>query len=535
MTIIKRLSITLFTLGLSTSLAYASNNLTQASTTKLCHQHRANADLMQVLHDALQCDPNYKQAQAEFLADREALSQAWSVVKPQFDISATAGRSWDWQKNSGNYAGTDGANFAADTSIDSAGYELQLSQAIFNWQAFAAIGAAKNSVKQAMATYADARQSLILRVASSYFNVLQTQENLRTSEQNLETLRNQLNVASQRYKVGLDPITQKYQAQASYDSARAVYIANKNEVAIANEDLRVITGRLYDNLAQLETNFKLFRPTPENIDVWEKTAINNNLAFKASRFAALSAEQNITANEAERYPNLGLTGQFGQTWNDRKISPVGAPTNDGQQRDTQATVGLALDFKPYQGGRISSDVRTAEAQFKNAVAGMDLAYRSAVAGVRKAYLSVISGISQLDADRRAIESAEASLRSTRAGYKVGTETINDVLLAQQALFQAQTAYTKDRFDYLNETLALKQQAGMLNEFDLDAINKRLLIHQHTKPTQPKAQSTSASPTTTKKITTNNTAANTTNSTANANKPVASPNNGFTRPALRRPN
>ena len=55
-------------------------------------------------------------------------------------------------------------------------------------------------------------------------------------------------------------------------------------------------------------------------------------------------------------------------------------------------------------------------------------------------------------------------------YKVGTQTLVDVLNQQQNLYKAQTQYATDRYAFVNNILALKQAAGTLSFDDLCAIN-----------------------------------------------------------------
>ncbi len=71
-------------------------------------------------------------------------------------------------------------------------------------------------------------------------------------------------------------------------------------------------------------------------------------------------------------------------------------------------------------------------------------------------------------------SAQSALEATEAGFEVGTRTIVDVLLSQQVLFQAQSAYSSSRHNFLVNTLRLKQAAGVIEVADLETVN-RLLV------------------------------------------------------------
>jgi outer membrane protein len=60
-----------------------------------------------------------------------------------------------------------------------------------------------------------------------------------------------------------------------------------------------------------------------------------------------------------------------------------------------------------------------------------------------------------------------------AGYKLGTQTMVDVLSAQDNLFDNQTTFAQDLYAYLMTTLQLKEASGSLSANDILTINKWL--------------------------------------------------------------
>ena len=62
------------------------------------------------------------------------------------------------------------------------GYNINLSQSIFNYSSWAALAGAKNVVKAAEATYNAAAQSLISRTIQAYTQVLSDYETLQTQQ-----------------------------------------------------------------------------------------------------------------------------------------------------------------------------------------------------------------------------------------------------------------------------------------------------------------------------------------------------------------
>jgi outer membrane protein len=92
---------------------------------------------------------------------------------------------------------------------------------------------------------------------------------------------------------------------------------------------------------------------------------------------------------------------------------------------------------------------------------------------RQSYNGVLSGISRVKALEQAVASNQQALESTEAGYEVGTRTTVDVLNARRNLFSARRDYARSRYDYILNTLRLKQAAGIVSFEDLVQINSWL--------------------------------------------------------------
>lgn len=75
--------------------------------------------------------------------------------------------------------------------------------------------------------------------------------------------------------------------------------------------------------------------------------------------------------------------------------------------------------------------------------------------------------------RQAVVSAQSALDAVEAGAEVGTRNTVDVVLAQRTLFQAMRDLATARYDYVIDTLSLKQAAGVLTPEDVRALNEWL--------------------------------------------------------------
>jgi outer membrane protein len=108
---------------------------------------------------------------------------------------------------------------------------------------------------------------------------------------------------------------------------------------------------------------------------------------------------------------------------------------------------------------VSSQVRQAVYQHRAAKERVERVARQTEHDARDAYLGVLSEISRVKALRRAVESNSTALAATESGYEAGTRTAVDVLESRRLWIQAQTDYSRSRYDYMVNVLKLAAGRG----------------------------------------------------------------------------
>ena len=147
--------------------------------------------------------------------------------------------------------------------------------------------------------------------------------------------------------------------------------------------------------------------------------------------------------------------------------------NAGILEDEDTSISLQLNVPIFSGGNTSSKTREAAYRYQQAKQNHEKTRRETERLARNAYLSVVANISQVKALKQALASSGIALEATQAGFEVGTRTAVDVLDSQRELFRAKRNYSEARYNYLLETLRLKQAAGLLAEQDIVQINNWL--------------------------------------------------------------
>jgi outer membrane protein len=417
------------------------------------------ADLLSVYKLAEKNDPTYLQEASTLKATLEARPQAMSQLLPTVRFSADTTR-FDQDISSASTFGS-----AGNVNFNSRGYSLNITQPIFRRDRFIALDQADSEIKQAEAELGSALQDLIIRTAESYFDVLAAKDNLEFAQAEVKSLSRQLEQANQRFEVGLSAITDVQEAQAGYDLAVAQEILARNTIDNAQEAMREITGDYVTDFQALGNDMSLVRPEPEAIESWTELSLEQNLVMVAARQAAETARDEIKRQSAGHYPTLDLVGSHGYDSNGGRF---------GSTKTHASSIGLELNIPIYSGGLVSSQTREAHQNYNVAMHALEQARRSAQRLTRQAYLGVISGISQVNALKQAVVSSESALEATEAGFEVGTRTAVDVVASQRTTSEARRNYSQAKYDYILDTLRLKQAAGTLSTEDLVLINDWLI-------------------------------------------------------------
>jgi outer membrane protein len=301
--------------------------------------------------------------------------------------------------------------------------------------------------------------------------VLAAEDDLDAQQGNLASVNHQLDQAEKRYEVGLVAVTDVQEARAAHDSGAAAVIASKRQLASTQELLREITGDMFDNLARPIEPFELANPDPSSEDRWVEMALQQNLSLVSSRLAADIARENVSSARGGHLPTLDLVAsRYKATSDGNYTNADGTPYGSTSLDQYQNIIGLQFTIPLYSGGMVSSQVRQAVYQHRAAKERLERVARQTEHDARDAYLGVLSEISRVKALRRAVESNATALNATEAGYEAGTRTAVDVLASRRLWIQAQTDYSRSRYDYMNNVLKLQQAAGILSEQSLDRLN-----------------------------------------------------------------
>lgn len=452
-------------------------------------------DLQQAYDLARQSDPTLAGSEANKRAEAEGVVQSRAALLPQVNATGSLTRNSGTNSSVAPFGCSTGVCFGQDVSTHDTttrSTAINVQQSIYDHSNYTRLKASMSRERQFDALYDNAADSLVTRVATAYFNVLSAIQDLASSRAQERALKRQYDQANVRLQVGLAPITDMQEAKAQYDIARAQTINFETALSDAREALTEITGQPIDRLKGLAADFSPTAPAPADVDAWVKMAVDQNPQIRAQKLALDAAEHDVDTARAGHLPTLAFTASYGDntTW--------GSSTDNGLPFPP-ASVGygpqymLTLSVPIFSGFAVSSRVRQQLAVRDAAADTLEATRRSIERQARNAFHATIGGLTEIDARRQALLSAQTALDATQTGLEVGTRTIVDVLISEQTLFSAQRDYARARNNFVVNQLLLKQAAGNIGGADVSAVNAMLVSDAESALDAPANDSDAAMP------------------------------------------
>ncbi|MFT7470090.1 MAG: outer membrane protein, partial [Candidatus Pseudothioglobus sp.] len=423
------------------------------------------ATLEEVYNLAVLNDPQLAAANAGYLANREGINQARAGLLPTISGSVST------SSNKREILSAD-PPFNEPERFNDHSWQAVLSQPIFRLNNWFTFQQAKNIEAQALAQLTIEQQELIFRVADSYLNILEAQDRWSASNAEREAVQRQLEQVQQRFDVGLVAITDVLESTAAFDSSTVNVIEAEGAQAVTFEALLRLTGQPFYEVVGLNEEFPVEFPEPRDENAWVEAALQQNYSVLAAQEGVNAARREVQIARSGHAPTLDAQVVI----NHRFSGSIGFFGANGVETE-QRTAALQLNVPVFNGGAVRSRAKQTGFLLDQAQRNFDLTQRTVVENTRTLYTSLNTDVVRVSARLRGIESSQSALDATQTGYEVGTRNIVDVLLAQQRLFLAQFQYASARYQYIRDTLRLKQVVGTLSPADIVNLNNYLSPNQ----------------------------------------------------------
>ena len=375
-----------------------------------------------------------------FSAARERLSQAASRVAearsawwPQLSAGAGVSRI---DLSDRRMAGSD----AADPE-DWYNAELKASWLVFDGLSREfGIAAARHGKTAGEAAWADARRLLNQGVAHAFLDHQLAREENRIAQADLEFYERLVAEAQARFDAGSGSQTDLLGIRVRANEARALLIETRRLIDTSLAALAELMAIDPGDLAQMD-----FTPLPAETDAdfaapsrdaLLQTALQNRPDLHRAREETAAAAAEANAARGEFFPQLLLTGSYGAE-----------RSQDASFRDddTGSTVGLAISFPLFEGGRIRAKAEQARSRQRETELAAQSLQNAVLSEVSNALSSLAAAQQQLLLQTENLEGVRQVRNLVQLEYQAGQETLvrlnesqRDFITAESRLARART-------------------------------------------------------------------------------------------------
>ena len=302
--------------------------------------------------------------------------------------------------------------------------------------------------KEVSAEQRSAMQNQLIHQVSTYFySALQARAFVSVQEKSVESLRESLRVATERYHFGTALKTDVLNLEVKLAQAQEDLIKARNGVQLTVAALNTAIGK--ELVAAEEIRHEGISEDIPVLTGYESDDVENRPELKMTRLNVDIKKDALKKAKREYGPTVNAFGSV--DWDGEDL---------GEYRDSYL-VGARLEWNVFTGFYRKNSVAEALADLMVARAELKHVRNQLLLDLKQSYLNTVEAGQRLEVARKSVKSAEESLRITQELYKHKATDITELFTAEVGLtairMRAVTAY----YDYLKAHSNMGRARGNL--------------------------------------------------------------------------
>jgi outer membrane protein TolC len=297
------------------------------------------------------------------------------------------------------------------------------------------------------------RQDVILDAKNAFYSVLKAEKLLGVAKQRVTQIAAQKDVAENFYEVGMSPLNDLLEAQASLANARQDFIVAQNNLEIARSQFNIIL-RLPVNAPVKIEDILDYSPFVYDFDYCLETAKENRLEITVADLEVEIAEKEVGLAKKDYLPSVNLRGNYTRTGDDYTVDG-GEGITDAASWEIQAVA----EWEFWQWGRTHFGVREKLHRLSQAQYRQSQILDNIELEVKTSFLRTKESEKNIITVEKAIEQAKENFRINQERFKEQVATTTEVLDAQTLLSDTLTNYFNALYDFKISKATLYRSMG----------------------------------------------------------------------------
>jgi adhesin transport system outer membrane protein len=305
----------------------------------------------------------------------------------------------------------------------------------------------KSRLESSLARLRESRESIAVKVADAYIEVVRNQELLQLAEDNLKAHQDIMVKTKDRYTSGA--------------SNKADYQLAEGRTALASATSVIRTGALQESRSKYRrvassSPTRLAPPDflgalPTSVEMASEMGMAGHPSVAVLRDELAAAKTAVVNARARKSPLVDL--ELGMN-NNRDTGGVPGPSNN-------VSAMLVMHYNLFRGGADEAKIREAKARETAAAEALSNARRAIEEEVSKAWFSMVAAQDSQRFYQTHVQMTIAVLDSFRAQFDIGKRTMLDLMNSENELFQAKSNLISSQYNLLQAQYRLLAGMGGL--------------------------------------------------------------------------
>jgi outer membrane protein len=336
---------------------------------------------------------------------------------------------------------------------------LSLNQSLFDQAVFTGLKAAKSTEEFYRLNAQLTEEQIIEMVANAYYQLQVQKQKIQVLDSNYNSTSRVLGILKGQFDNGLARKIDVDRMNVTLSNIEAQRQQLRNGIIQAGNQLKFLMGvSIQSKMEVPEVSIATIQPLvlaeTDSLDVFSRTEMQ--LLRKQSQLLTYQKK----AYEAERYPTLGLTGNYSYQGLGNDF-PILKGASKGVNWFDVASVGLTLRVPIFKGGATKARIKQADVSIRKLeedITNRDLALNLEFENAKS---KLSSSIIILNNQKANAGLAQEVYANTQNNYNNGLATLTDLLDAESSLNQAQNNYSTALLDYKIAEVQLLKSKGQL--------------------------------------------------------------------------
>src|SRR5215467_6454259 len=326
--------------------------------------------------------------------------------------------------------------------------QANASQALFNYESIQRFRAARSTEQAAQLSYSDTLDVITLIVGNAYLQAIQASSRITAQEAQVKNAQALYDQAVDQLQAGTSPKIDVTRSGVQLHTEQYNLSIARNNFAIAKLNLSRAIGLPLGQAFDLADQLPYSDINPQSVEDALSAAFKSRSDFRAALSSLKSAQQQVSASRAQRYPVLAASGDYG----------VQGP-NFGRLHGA-FTFQAGVTVPIFTGGRIKGDITEAESVLRQRKAEAENLRGQIDYDVRTAFLNLQAATEQVAVARQNVDLANENLSRSQARFAAGVTDSVEVVQAQQSLASANDQYISSLYSHNVAKLQLARALGV---------------------------------------------------------------------------